>query len=106
LFELPDVGEPKWVKDQAQIRDLESYLGPLQQVWPLVLPDEETNAETLRMRLNVITSAIDKALRSHIVAVPTGGMMYQAGSTGLTITEASLPLQLSVTPPRIDPKGK
>jgi hypothetical protein len=71
MFELPDSGPPNWIRDQAQIRDLEAHLGSIEEGLRLVLPNPTQVSEyTLQERFNQLRQAIDRLRLAQFIAVP------------------------------------
>jgi hypothetical protein len=108
LIHVPHSGSANIVTDQREIADSERYLGPISHAINAVLPDGTTNDETVIARLRMVTSGIDKALRSHVIEPKTGGMILQSGSTTVSYYPGQTPLTLRVVPtqPPTDPEAK
>lgn len=107
LIEVPHVGNASVVADQAIVADIEAYLGPISQAINAVLPDGTANDETLFARLTMVTEAINKALRSHVIQPRAGELSLQSGSTTVGFAQGMpLTLRLSPTLPPHDPEDE
>jgi len=80
LVELPLEGNPRFVKDQNEIRELEQHLAEVEDAMSIVLPGEDkASDDSLNHRLEMLSETIRKLRLSQVIRLSPAHLVTSSG---------------------------